>query len=65
MTQENEPSWKRFENHAGPDEDMRTRALRAMRIEQGHGSGGGDLSSGTPRKTKFGRATKINGVPLR
>ena len=68
MTEEaRQPSWKRFADHEGPTEDQRTKALRDHRIARGGFGGqfGDDLHQGTPRKTKFGRATRINGIPLK
>lgn len=52
-----EPSWKRFENFEGPDEEVRTRALRAMRAKEGHGGNEfANLSAdGSVQRAKMGQ----------
>jgi len=47
-----EPSWKRFENFEGPEEEVRTQALRAKRAREGHG---GNSCDGSVQRCKMGQ----------
>jgi hypothetical protein len=52
-----QPSWKKFENFEGPDEDVRTRALRARRAKEGHGGNTfeGVAADGSAQRCKMGQ----------
>ncbi len=70
MSDSDEPSWKRFENFDGGDGVERHLAMRdwhqrRIRSQGSSGVSGGGLSTGTPRKSKYGRSTHINGVLLK
>lgn len=65
-TNTQEPSWKRFADHEGPDEEDRTNALRRRRMAEGHG--GNEFESmmsnthrkeGTPRGWKHNRKLRV------